>query len=92
MPTLPETSIKPTKILILDRGPGIPESSQKEVFTPFYRLETSRNKSTGGVGLGLSAARAIVLEHGGDLHLRNCHAGGLEASIMLPHYPAEPND
>ncbi|MCY1398406.1 Osmolarity sensor protein EnvZ [compost metagenome] len=71
-------------IRILDRGPGIPASSLEQVFVPFFRLEGSRNKSTGGVGLGLSAARAIVLEHGGELTLRNRSIGGLEARVVLP--------
>jgi K+-sensing histidine kinase KdpD len=72
------------RIKVLDRGPGIPEFSLEQVFTPFFRLEGSRNKSTGGVGLGLSAARAIVLEHGGELRLRNRAKGGLEALVLLP--------
>ncbi|TBN49453.1 ATP-binding protein [Pseudomonas sp. BGI-2] len=76
------------RIKVLDRGPGIPESSHEQVFTPFFRLEGSRNKSTGGVGLGLSAARAIVLEHGGELKLRNRSKGGLEALVVLPVHPA----
>ncbi|WP_137804834.1 ATP-binding protein [Pseudomonas sp. G(2018)] len=75
------------RIKILDRGPGIPESSLEQAFTPFFRLEGSRNKSTGGVGLGLSAARAIVLEHGGELKLRNRSKGGLEALVVLPVHP-----
>jgi K+-sensing histidine kinase KdpD len=50
-------------------------------------MEGSRNKSTGGVGLGLSAARAIVLEHGGELTLRNRSKGGLEALVVLPVHP-----
>ncbi|QJI44343.1 HAMP domain-containing protein [Pseudomonas sp. ADAK2] len=76
------------RINILDRGPGIPESSLEQVFVPFFRMEGSRNKSTGGVGLGLSAARAIVLEHGGELSLRNRAKGGLEATVVLPVHPA----
>lgn len=71
-------------IRVLDRGPGIPKESHEQVFMPFYRLEGSRNKSTGGVGLGLSAARAIVLEHGGELTVRNRKIGGLEARVVLP--------
>lgn len=76
------------RIKILDRGPGIPEASLEQVFAPFFRMEGSRNKSTGGVGLGLSAARAIVLEHGGELKLRNRSKGGLEALVVLPVHPA----
>ncbi|WP_095131519.1 ATP-binding protein [Pseudomonas sp. Irchel s3h14] len=75
------------RIKILDRGPGIPDASLEQVFAPFFRLEGSRNKSTGGVGLGLSAARAIVLEHGGELTLRNRSTGGLEALVVLPVHP-----
>ncbi|WP_213938479.1 ATP-binding protein [Pseudomonas sp. dw_612] len=72
------------RINVLDRGPGIAQASLEQVFVPFFRMEGSRNKSTGGVGLGLSAARAIVLEHGGELTLRNRSKGGLEARVMLP--------
>lgn len=75
------------RIMVLDRGPGIAQASLEQVFVPFFRLEGSRNKSTGGVGLGLSAARAIVLEHGGELKLRNRSQGGLEALVVLPVHP-----
>ena len=71
-------------IRVLDRGPGIPSGLHEQVFLPFFRLEGSRNKSTGGVGLGLSSARAIVLEHGGTLTLRDRLGGGLEAVVILP--------
>lgn len=72
------------QIRVLDRGPGIAAELHEAVFTPFYRVEGSRNKNTGGVGLGLSAARATVLEHGGTLTLRNRRGGGLEARVVLP--------
>ncbi|NBF03417.1 HAMP domain-containing protein [Pseudomonas sp. Fl5BN2] len=71
-------------VRVLDRGPGIPPEALEQVFMPFFRLETSRNKSTGGVGLGLSSARAIVREHGGELCLFNREGGGLEARVELP--------
>lgn len=71
-------------IRVLDRGPGIPAEHLERVFLPFLRLEASRNKSTGGVGLGLSSARAIVLEHGGTLTLAERQGGGLEAVVVLP--------
>ncbi|MGY2224408.1 HAMP domain-containing sensor histidine kinase [Pseudomonas gingeri] len=71
-------------IRVLDRGPGIPVDLHEQVFLPFFRLEGSRNKSTGGVGLGLSTARAIVLEHGGTLTLTNRQGGGLAAVVVLP--------
>jgi len=71
-------------IEVRDEGPGIPESALDRVFDPFYRLETSRNRDTGGVGLGLSAARAIVREQGGELTLRNRSGAGLVARMELP--------
>jgi len=71
-------------IEVMDDGPGIPESALERVFEPFYRLETSRNRDTGGVGLGLSAARAIVREQGGELTLRNRSGAGLIARVQLP--------
>ena len=71
-------------IAIRDRGPGIPDSELSAVFEPFYRLEASRNKETGGVGLGLSIAREAVRRHGGTLSLANAVDGGLIASIFLP--------
>lgn len=67
-----------------DDGPGIPESLQEQVFEPFFRLESSRNRDTGGIGLGLSTVRAIVLEHGGDIALGNRKGGGLRVSVVLP--------
>jgi len=69
---------------VLDRGPGIAPALQEQVFAPFYRIEGSRNRHTGGVGLGLPAARAIVLEHGGSLSLGNRPDGGLHARVTLP--------
>ncbi|WP_434604097.1 sensor histidine kinase [Pseudomonas sp. R1-7] len=72
------------EIRIVDRGPGIAPQYQEQVFAPFFRIEGSRNKNTGGVGLGLSAARATVLEHGGTLVLRNRRGGGLEVRVSLP--------
>lgn len=72
------------EISVTDRGPGIAPEYQERVFTPFFRIEASRNKNTGGVGLGLPATRAIVLEHGGSLSLRNRQNGGLEVCVRLP--------
>lgn len=71
-------------ISVEDRGPGIPADQLDAVFQPFVRLEGSRNLSTGGVGLGLSIARSMVLAHGGDLVLSNRDRGGLRAEIRLP--------
>jgi signal transduction histidine kinase len=72
------------KIFIVDNGPGIPEEKLDSVFEPYVRLETSRNRNTGGAGLGLSIARNIAHAHGGQLRLRNRIGSGLEASVFLP--------
>jgi two-component system OmpR family sensor kinase len=66
-----------------DDGPGIPEQLQRQVFEPFYRLEASRNRFTGGIGLGLATVRAIVLDHGGQITLGNRKTGGLRVTISL---------
>ena len=68
-----------------DDGPGIPPGEMERVFEPFHRLEASRNRGTGGVGLGLTIARQAVEEQGGRLSLANREGGGLRASIRLPH-------
>ena len=74
---------KSIDIAVEDDGPGIPDEVMEQVFAPFYRLEDSRNRETGGVGLGLSIARAIARHHGGDVVLDN-RAKGLQATISLP--------
>jgi signal transduction histidine kinase len=71
-------------IRVLDEGPGIPEAELERAFEPFYRGESSRNRATGGTGLGLGIARNIARAHGGDLELRNRPQGGLEAILSLP--------
>ncbi|MGE4480301.1 ATP-binding protein [Acidocella sp.] len=71
------------RIDIDDDGPGIPEEERERVFEPFRRLETSRNRETGGSGLGMSIARNIVRAHGGDIVLEN-QAQGLRVSVTLP--------
>ena len=71
-------------IRILDQGPGIPKDQLKTVFTPYYRLESSRNRDSGGTGLGLSIAQDIAESHGGNLVLYNTAEGGLEVVLTLP--------
>ena len=71
-------------IRVRDAGPGIPDAELERVFEPFYRLESSRNRDSGGTGLGLTIARDIAQAHGGTLSLRNLAAGGLEAELLLP--------
>ena len=67
-----------------DRGPGIPEAELEAVFQPFYRVDTSRSRATGGTGLGLYIARDLVRRHGGELTLANRTEGGLRAELSLP--------
>jgi signal transduction histidine kinase len=71
-------------VAIRDRGPGIPPDALDNVFRPYYRVDKSRNRSTGGVGLGLTVAQAIVQGHGGEIILKNRPEGGLEVRIVLP--------
>ena len=71
-------------IEIADSGPGIPEAELQRVQEPFFRLESSRSRETGGSGLGLTLARAAAQAHNGSLELENRAGGGLLARIMLP--------
>jgi signal transduction histidine kinase len=79
--TVAEGSIE---ISIDDDGPGIPEAELGRVLEPFYRLDQSRDRETGGVGLGLAIAQAIAQAHGGTVTLSNRPVGGLRAKIVLP--------
>jgi signal transduction histidine kinase len=72
------------EITIDDEGPGMAESEFKRVLEPFYRVEESRSRETGGVGLGLAIALSAVQAHGGQLTLSNRPAGGLHAVVELP--------
>ena len=71
-------------ITIDDDGPGIPPDKREEVFRPFYRLDTSRNRETGGVGLGLAISRDVIRGHGGNIALDASPLGGLRVRIRLP--------
>lgn len=67
-----------------DDGPGIPEGKLEQMFEPFRRGEDSRNRDTGGVGLGLAIARNLARAHGGDVTLANRPEGGLRVTVSLP--------
>jgi two-component system OmpR family sensor kinase len=71
-------------VQISDDGPGIPADMLEAVLEPFVRLETSRNRASGGVGLGLTIAKAGIEADGGTLRLRNRPEGGLAAEVVLP--------
>lgn len=73
------------EVLFDDNGPGIPEDKLAVVLEPFVRLDDSRNAETGGVGLGLTIAKANIEANGGTLSLHNRSGGGLSAIVRLPH-------
>jgi len=72
------------RIRIRDSGPGIAPAELARVFEPFYRVETSRSRESGGTGLGLTIARNIAEQHGGTISLVNRQSGGLEVTLLLP--------
>ncbi|ADP99726.1 HAMP domain-containing sensor histidine kinase [Marinobacter adhaerens] len=72
-------------VTIVDQGPGILEADRERVFEPFYRLEHSRSRETGGAGLGLAIARTLIRGMGGDIRLDAGPGGqGLQVSVTLP--------
>jgi signal transduction histidine kinase len=74
------------RIRIRDHGPGIARAELARVFEPFYRIEGSRSRESGGTGLGLTIARNITEQHGGTVALANHPEGGLQVTLMLPEY------
>lgn len=79
-----ESNDKKLWVAIEDDGPGIPKEKREDVFKAFYRIEKSRNKETGGVGLGLSIAKDVVTSHGGTIELDDSEMGGLKVLISIP--------
>ena len=73
------------EVVIRDQGSGIPPADLERVFMPFYRCEGSRNRDSGGSGLGLSIVRSVVSRHGGSVTLANHPEGGLQVTVRLPH-------
>jgi len=72
------------KIIVRDHGPGVPESELDNVFKPFYRVDTSRERRTGGVGLGLAIAERAIKLHNGKIGAGNLKEGGFQIEISLP--------
>ena len=79
-----ESDALSTRIVVRDRGPGIPEDQLEQVFRPFFRLENSRSQTTGGTGLGLAIVRQLVESNGWKIHLSNRAGGGLVAVLEIP--------
>jgi signal transduction histidine kinase len=79
-------------LAVVDNGPGIPPDQLENVLKPFYRVEGSRNRSTGGTGLGLAIAHQLAMAMGAELSLRNRSEGGLEARLTLTNTRATPPD
>lgn len=79
-----EESADELRIVIDDDGPGIANEDLERVFGPFVRLEDSRSRQTGGIGLGMAIARSVVRAHGGDITLENRAGGGLRVTVRLP--------
>lgn len=72
------------RVMVIDHGPGISTEHHEAVFEPFYRLESSRNRNSGGVGMGMTIARDAARRMGGDLSLAQTPGGGLTAILILP--------
>ncbi|MGY2239159.1 sensor histidine kinase [Pseudomonas gingeri] len=79
-----EDSRRQLIIRVIDHGPGIAAEKREAVFEPFYRLEGSRNRNSGGVGLGMTIAREAAQRLGGELTLEETPGGGLTAVVALP--------
>ena len=79
-----ESNSRKLEVTIDDDGPGIPDDKREEVFKAFYRLEESRNKETGGIGLGLAITKDVITSHGGKIELLDSPLGGLRVLISIP--------
>lgn len=79
-----EPKEKTVQVLVRDHGEGIPEAELAKVFEPFYRVDKSRAKATGGYGLGLSLCREIMLAHGGDIRIQSTLGKGTEMTLIFP--------
>jgi signal transduction histidine kinase len=82
-----EDGTRELRLRVADDGPGIAEADLERVVEPYVRLDSSRSRETGGVGLGLAIARDAALLHGGELRLENLAQGGLLATLTLPRRP-----
>jgi two-component system sensor histidine kinase CpxA len=72
------------RLQVRDRGPGVPEGYLQEIFQPFFRVSESRDRRSGGTGVGLAITERAVRLHGGSVMAHNAAGGGLIVSIALP--------
>jgi two-component system sensor histidine kinase CpxA len=79
-----DVTVHAASICVRDFGPGVPDSALTEIFRPFFRVDDSRNKSTGGIGLGLAIAQRAITLHHGHLRAENMHPG-LAVTAEFPH-------
>lgn len=79
-----ENSDAGAQVAVKDNGPGLDQEDLERVFHPFVRLETSKSRDTGGIGLGLPITRAIIHSHGGEITLQNHSDGGLIVHMLIP--------
>ena len=75
---------KRLNIVVRDHGGGVPEEELEKIFQPFYRVQESRDRSSGGHGIGLAIAAAAVGRHGGQIRASNAEGGGLSVRVSLP--------
>jgi two-component system sensor histidine kinase CpxA len=71
-------------IIVRDQGSGVPEEDLDQIFKPFFRVAESRNRDSGGTGIGLAIARQAIAIHGGTIQAKNAETGGLIVQIQLP--------
>jgi two-component system sensor histidine kinase CpxA len=81
------SSAKSAQVVVRDHGPGVPDTELDRIFLPFYRMDASRDRGSGGIGLGLSIARRSVAVMGGAISAANADGGGLQVTISLPASP-----
>lgn len=75
------------RLIVRDHGPGLPESEWANIFQPFYRVASARDRQSGGTGLGLAISDRVIRLHGGTIRAENASPHGLKIEITLPQSP-----
>jgi signal transduction histidine kinase len=84
-----DTTAEQVTLTVDDEGPGIPSEQRESILEPFVRLEDSRNRRTGGAGLGLAVARSLVEAHHGTISISDAPAGGARVAVRLELFVAQ---